>query len=139
MTRIPLPASALASALCLLLVLPLASFADPSTRTRSSGDTGSADMGRAAGTATRVLRYIVTEVGEGGMLHLRPETGEDEEIVAHIEETVRIRAQDKAAFGGRKKLTIFDIQPGQRLRVTVLPSQERVVSVVVLKAKPEKT
>ncbi len=83
-------------------------------------------------TATIVVKATVTAVDTGRLLSLRPEK-EDIVVQVEIDEKVRIRAQDKKEFDGRRRLMFDDLAVGQRLRVTVLPAQEKVVSLVVLK------
>ena len=123
-----------------VLLLPAASFSEPSVKARGSSAPGASDLGRPAASATRMLRVVVTKVENGGVvLHMRNEADDSQEIVVRIPETLRIRAQDKKAFDGRKKLNITDLQVGQRLRVTVLPSEQRIVSLVVLKPKARKS
>jgi hypothetical protein len=83
--------------------------------------------------ATIAIDVVLTEIGDDGTLLLTPEEPGAEPIELRIPEGVKIRAQRKKEFDGRRKLEFADLQVGQRLRLTVLPSEQRLVDVTVLK------
>ncbi len=91
------------------------------------------DAGRDPATATIVVKATVVDVLEGRRLALQPEEDGAGRIEVQLADDVRIRAQNKKEFNGRKKLVFDDFVVGQKLRITVLPAQERILSFVVLK------
>ena len=125
LSRLALPA-----ALTLLMALPSAVLAlsSNSRNPPSAGDV------RDSAFATQVLKCLVTKVEPGGIVHLLPEKAEVA-VAVPIDEKVRIRAQNRKEFDGRRKLSVSDLRKGQRLRVSFMPQQERIVSLVVLKSQ----
>ena len=89
--------------------------------------------GRDPATATIVLKATVVDVLDGRRLALQPEGESGDRVEVQLRDDVRIRAQNKKEFDGRKKLAFDDLAVGQKLRITVLPAEERIVSFVVLK------
>ncbi len=89
--------------------------------------------GRDPANATIVMKATVTEIGAGRLISILTEAEAARQVQVEVADNVRIRAQDKKEFEGRKKLVFEDLAVGQKLRVTVLPSQERILSLVVLK------
>ena len=82
--------------------------------------------------ATVAFDAEVREIRADGTLVLAPEKA-GELIEIRIPEGVQIRAQKKKDFDGRRKLEFADLEVGQRLRLTVLPAEQRLVGVTVLK------
>ncbi|REJ73873.1 MAG: hypothetical protein DWQ36_10420 [Acidobacteria bacterium] len=83
--------------------------------------------------ATVVVDAVIARITAEGTLVLRPEEEGAEPIELRLPEEVRIRAQRKKDFDGRRKLEFADLRVGQRLRLTVLPAENRLVGVTVLK------
>lgn len=89
--------------------------------------------GRDPATSTIVMKAKVTKILEGRRIALQPERQDAPPIEIEVQEDIRIRAQSKKEFDGRKKLGFADLAVGQTLRITLLPAEERVVSFVVLR------
>jgi len=89
--------------------------------------------GRDPGAATVVVKAKVTKILEGRRIAIQPEQKDARPIEVEVKEDLRIRAQSKKEFDGRKKLAFEDLAVGQTLRITLLPAEERVVSFIVLR------
>lgn len=81
--------------------------------------------------STAYMRCTVVEVHDEQRLVVRDRGAERPHVIT-IPEGIGIRAKDKAAFGGRKRLTFADFAPGQELRVAVDVETGRVLQVRVL-------
>ncbi len=78
----------------------------------------------------RVCR--VTEVREARTLVLFDE-GDGQEHVISLDPKLKIRAQSKRQFDGRRKLQFEDLAVGQRLKVNFRKSDGGIVGIDVLK------
>lgn len=127
---LPTKASRLAAAVAMssLLVVGLAPL-QASSRSNAARPV----EGRDPASATIVMKAKVTQILEGRRIALQPERKDAPPIEIEVQEDIRIRAQNKKEFDGRKKLEFGDLAVGQTLRITLLPAEERVVSFVVLR------
>lgn len=81
---------------------------------------------------TQTLKGRVLEVAPSGALKIQnPKTEEVGWI--RLSEDTQLRAQDKKAFDGRKKLDPSDIQVGHLLRITHRPHDGAILKVKVLR------
>ncbi|MEM1248102.1 MAG: hypothetical protein AAGK22_17140 [Acidobacteriota bacterium] len=119
---------AAALALASLLVLSLSPL-QASSRSNAARPV----EGRDSASATIVMKAKVTKILEGRRIALQPERKDAPPVEIEVQEDIRIRAQNKKEFDGRKKLGFEDLAVGQTLRITLLPQEERVVSFVVLR------
>lgn len=84
--------------------------------------------------ATQSLRCRVISIQDGGVILVRDE-GTQEVMKLAYDKKTQIRAQDKTAFDGRKKLEIGDLEVGHVLRVLHRPATGEVLTVKVLAEK----
>ncbi len=79
------------------------------------------------------LRCQIHEVEELGRIYVQEPSGSPYWI--QLPPEVKIRTNYRDHFDGRKKLTIEDLEAGQRLVVTLRRSDEEIVKVMVRPAK----
>lgn len=79
---------------------------------------------------TESAKYTIVEV-EGDLLALRDEKTKEESWV-RLGEGTAIRAKNKKAFDGRKKLTLSDLAAGQLVKVTRYTENGSIARVRVL-------
>ena len=84
-------------------------------------------------TVTETMKCKVTGVQPDGTILVVDEGKTLEHKLKHNFKT-KVVAQDKKAFGGRKKIEIADLKEGHMLKVTVKPATGEVVRIKVLKA-----
>ncbi|MCG8454685.1 MAG: hypothetical protein MI919_00280 [Holophagales bacterium] len=82
-------------------------------------------------SVTQTLKCSVLEVRADGALKLRDLDTEHEGWIRVTEKT-KIRAKNKRAFDGRKKLDFEDLSPGQVVKVTTLTQTGELVRLKVL-------
>ena len=83
-------------------------------------------------TVTKTIKCLVLEVGPTGALKIQnPKTEEVSWI--RLSDDTKLRAQDKKAFDGRKKLEANDLQAGQMLRITHRPHDGAILKIKVLR------
>ncbi len=81
---------------------------------------------------TKTVTVVVKEVGADNKLRLF-DVRSEEELVIQLADTVKVKAQDKTAFDGRKKLEVSDLAKGQRLKMTYRTDDGQILQVKVLK------
>ena len=114
----------------LLTIFTVAGSAAASTRTDSTSPWES-DESQGSTQLTVALRAEIVEVGEDGALLVEDErTGRQATI--QITDGVALRADRKKDFGGRRQLALADLEPGQRVRVTLRKDDGRVLEIRVL-------
>ncbi len=114
----------------LLTIFTVAGSAAASTRTDSTSPWDS-DESQGSTQLTEVVRAEIVEVGEDGALLVEDErTGRQATI--QITDGVALRADRKKDFGGRRQLALADLEPGQRVRVTLRKDDGRVLEIRVL-------
>lgn len=86
--------------------------------------------------AQRGLRCQILEVEELGRIYVLENTGDRYWI--QLPPEVKIRTHRPKSFGGRRELTIDDLEAGQRLVVTLRGNTDEIVKVKVTPA-PETT
>ncbi len=91
-------------------------------------DAGGIDARQLIGHRTCEVRKIL----EGRTVVLLDE-GDGREHVLTLREKLRIRAQAKRDFGGRRKLSFGDLDVGHRVRVNFRRSDGEIVGIEVLK------
>lgn len=114
----------------LVLLTLLALFA---TAARASVRAAKPVTGPDPAVATVAVDAVVERITAEGTLVLAPLEEGAAPIELRIPEGIQIRAQRKKDFDGRRKLEFADLAVGQRLRLTVLPAEQRLVGVTVLK------
>lgn len=80
---------------------------------------------------TQTIKCEVVQVKDGQVYVVADR--DNRPFILPLDEDTKITAQDKKAFDGRKKLVVEDLQVGQALRVTTVPTTRQVVRVRVLK------
>jgi hypothetical protein len=114
----------------LLTIFTVAGSAAASTRTDSTSPWDS-DESQGSTQLTEVVRAEIVEVGEDGALLVEDErTGR--QATFQITDGVALRADRKKDFGGRRQLALADLEPGQRVRVTLRKDDGRVLEIRVL-------
>ena len=83
-------------------------------------------------TVTKTMKCRVLEVAPSGALKIQDPKTEDISWIRLSEDT-KLRAQDKKAFDGRKKLEANDLQVGQMLRITHRPHDGAILRIKVLR------
>lgn len=82
---------------------------------------------------TKSLKVNLVEVAEDGALKiLNPKT--EEVFWIRLGEETELRAKDKKAFDGRKRIDASDLKAGQQLRITHRPHDGAILRVKVLRA-----
>ena len=84
---------------------------------------------------TKSLKVRVLEVraDQNAIRILDPKT--EKEGWLQIDEDTNLRAQDRKAFDGRRKLEFADLQAGQTLRIQHRPQTGEVLKIKVLREK----
>ncbi len=82
----------------------------------------------------RALRCQILEVEELGRIYVQEPLG-DSPFWIQLPPKVKIRTIHPESFGGRKKLTIDDLEIGQQLVVTLKGNTDEIVKVMVRPAK----
>ena len=81
---------------------------------------------------TKSTKVRILEVAADGAVKIQnPKTEETSWI--RLTEQTEVRAKDKKAFDGRKKLELSDLKAGQLLRVTHRPHDGAVLKIKVLR------
>ena len=81
---------------------------------------------------TETVKCVVVKITDDGKIVVRDVGQEEAKWLAYSKKT-KFQAQDKKAFGGRKKLQAADLAVGQELKVTLRPATGEVTKVRVLK------
>lgn len=81
---------------------------------------------------TKSMKCRILEVGNEGALKIQDPKTEEVSWIRLNPET-QLRAKDKKAFDGRKKLAPADLQKGQLLRITHRPYDGAVLKIKVLR------
>ena len=122
------------------LVLLLLALLLPSLALASGTSAGSDPYGSPFGDdvdalkATRSLKCTVISIQDGGVVLVRDDDSKEVMKLAYDKKTT-VRAQDKNAFDGRKKLEIADLAVGHRIKVLHRPATGEVLTVKVLAEK----
>ncbi len=92
--------------------------------------------GRAERSEKRLprLRCQILEIEELGRIHVQ-EFPAGSPYWIQLPSEVKIRPARSSSFGGRRKLTLDDLEVGQRLVVTLKKGTDEIVKVVVSPAK----
>ncbi len=83
---------------------------------------------------TEKIKCVVIAVEEDGTLLVEDESGRHR--IAY-DEDLKVVAQDKRQFDGRKRLTMEDIEVGHKIKVTLRPAAQQIVSIQVLRERAE--
>lgn len=118
----------------LALAIPFALF--PSLQALASGPVAGAALSDEAFSVTQRVNGQLVEVGPAPTYALRLRLEDDRELTVTLEESVKLRAADKKAFDGRKKLSPEDLSAGQRVQLTFRAEPFKVLELKVLKAEP---
>ena len=121
----------------LILLAACAALLLPASALLASGSSGAAipagdSYGEKPFAVTKSMKCTVLEVREGGIVKVQDDASGKIELV-QLNEKVPIKAQDKKAFDGRKKLQVADLQEGHRILVTKRTDANVIVRIKVLK------
>lgn len=92
------------------------------------------DAGPSAGSVYRTLTLVVKDIAEDNTLTVLDERTE-QELTIRIPADVKIVAQAKKEFDGRKKVKVDDLSVGRRLRLTYNTQDGTISRVKVLKLR----
>lgn len=81
---------------------------------------------------TKSMKCLVLDIAPSGELKIQDPKSEEVSWIRLSDDT-KLRAQDKKAFNGRKKLEPSDLQVGQMLRITHRPHDGAVLKIKVLR------
>lgn len=82
--------------------------------------------------ATKTMKCVIVELKGPDMLLLEdPKTGEKQPY--RLASKIRLKAKNKADFGGKKRLSFDDLAIGQEVKVTIAPARREVVSLKVIR------
>ncbi len=93
----------------------------------SQGDESAFDV-------TENFKCELLELYENGVIRVRQESDGEERMLQLTDKPV-VKAQNKARFGGRKKLSLEDLQVGHRLSLTRRVDKDLVVKIKVIESK----
>lgn len=119
----------------ILFILALSLGLTPAADTLASGPTTEAALSDQSFSVTRRVQGQLVEVGPAPSYALRILMDDQRELTLSLEESVKLKAADKKAFEGRKKLTPDDLAAGQRVQVTFRAEPFKVLELKVLKAE----
>lgn len=83
---------------------------------------------------TKSLKVRLVEVGPEQSFKI-VDTDSEIETWIQVSEDTNLRAQDRKAFDGRRKLELSDLQVGQMLRINYRPATGEILRIKVLRER----
>lgn len=123
----------------LIALAPLLLFSSMSTSVLASGSSGRGGGGPSFGGSsvdpflvTETIKGVVTAIDRHGILTVRSRKTK-KTLRFQVHEKTDLTAQDKGAFGGRKKLGPSDLAVGQQLKIVIREFNGKLLRIKVLK------
>lgn len=101
----------------------------------SGSSEGARHPSRSAGSEASESPFVVTRMVTAKIAEVNPEAGtlvlevNGKFSKIKIDRRTRLKADKKTEMGGKKKLSLADFGVGQTVRVTYIPSEDRIVEV----------